>query len=197
MEPSGSIIRRMSTVSAHDVAAELRDRLPGLGDTKLHKLLYYCQGMHLAHTGEPLFDDTISAWDRGPVVGTLWRQEADGAPPPTREELTKEQIGTISYVISTYGKLTGGDLSRLTHNERPWQRGDEERKRKGVQRAKIRIEWIAEWFQSPEREIDEDGDQLDPDLVHQWLAEVAAAPAPRAGEPATRESLEAWARRVA
>ncbi|MGQ0776145.1 MAG: hypothetical protein ACT4NY_17255 [Pseudonocardiales bacterium] len=41
------------TLSAHDVAAVLRDRLPGLGAKKLHKLLYYCQGHHLATFGEP------------------------------------------------------------------------------------------------------------------------------------------------
>jgi uncharacterized phage-associated protein len=38
---------------------------------KLHKLLYYCQGHHLATFGLPLFDESISAWDMGPVVGTL------------------------------------------------------------------------------------------------------------------------------
>jgi hypothetical protein len=35
-------------VSAHDVAAALRARLPDLPTKKLHKLLYYCQGHHLA-----------------------------------------------------------------------------------------------------------------------------------------------------
>jgi uncharacterized phage-associated protein len=60
-------------VPARDVAAALREWLPDLGAVKLHKLLYYCQGHHLARFGEPLFADTISAWDMGPVVGTLWR----------------------------------------------------------------------------------------------------------------------------
>lgn len=49
------------TVSAHDVAAELRKRLPGVDDQKLHALLYYCQGHHLAHTSEPLFHEEIHA----------------------------------------------------------------------------------------------------------------------------------------
>jgi uncharacterized phage-associated protein len=42
-------------VSARDVAAALRERLPALGKVKLHKLLYYCQGHHLATFGVPLF----------------------------------------------------------------------------------------------------------------------------------------------
>jgi uncharacterized phage-associated protein len=192
------MIRCMSSISAHDVAAELRSRLPDVGETKLHKLLYYCQGIHLAHTGQPLFDETISAWDRGPVVGTLWRQEAEeGKAAGDRMSLTGAELGTVCYVISTYGKLSGGDLSRLTHNEDPWKRGDAERKRGATSSAKIRIEWIREWFESAGREVDEDDDQLDPDLVRQWLAQVADEPAPRPGRPATRESLEAWARRVA
>jgi uncharacterized phage-associated protein len=179
--------------------AELRDRLPGLGDTKLHKLLYYCQGIHLAHAGRPLFDETISAWDRGPVVGTLWKHEhdADNAPTRSRAELTNEQLGTISYVVSTYGKLSGGDLSRLTHSEDPWKRGDTERQQRGVPSARIRVEWIADYFQSADREADEDDDQINAEAVQQWLTEVAQTPAPRPGEPATRQSLVTWARRVA
>jgi uncharacterized phage-associated protein len=75
------------TVSAHDVAAALRERLPGLGVKKLHKLLYYCQGHHLAVFEEPLFRETISAWDMGPVVGTLWKQERLGQTPAAQAAL--------------------------------------------------------------------------------------------------------------
>jgi hypothetical protein len=77
---------------AADVAAEL------------HKLLYYCQGHHLAATGEPLFSETISAWDMGPVVGTLWFTEKDRGPSPTTTELTESQLNTVSYVLSRYRK---------------------------------------------------------------------------------------------
>jgi uncharacterized phage-associated protein len=62
-------------VPARAIAAALRERLPDIGSVKLHKLLYYCQGHHLATFGEPLFSETISARDMGPVVGTLWREE--------------------------------------------------------------------------------------------------------------------------
>ena len=51
---------------AADVAAELRRRLPGIGAKKLHKLLYYCQGHHLADIRHPLFIESIAAWDMGP-----------------------------------------------------------------------------------------------------------------------------------
>jgi uncharacterized phage-associated protein len=62
-------------LSAHDVAEEVRRRAPGLGKVKLYKLLYYCQGHHLATFGAPLFHEQIGAWDMGPVVEGLWRDE--------------------------------------------------------------------------------------------------------------------------
>lgn len=34
--------------SARDVALAIERRLPGIGEAKLHKLLYYVQGYHLA-----------------------------------------------------------------------------------------------------------------------------------------------------
>jgi uncharacterized phage-associated protein len=103
------------TLSAHDVAAVLRDRLPGLPTKKLHKLLYYCQGHHLATFDEPLFGETISAWDVGPVVGALWYQEKSGDVRPSHAELTEAQLNTVGYVLSRYGALTGQDLENLTH----------------------------------------------------------------------------------
>jgi Antitoxin SocA-like, Panacea domain len=82
-------------VHATDVAAELRRHLPDLPTKKLHKLLYYCQGHHLAATGESLFSETISAWDMGPVVGTLWFAEKDRGPSPSATALTESQLNTV------------------------------------------------------------------------------------------------------
>src|SRR5436305_1274853 len=98
-------------VSAHDVAVVLRERLPGLPVKKLHKLLYYCQGHHLAAFGEPQFGETISAWDMGPVVGTLWKQEKDGepAPVPARPGVAG---GAGGWRVSSTGSTTGRSGSR-------------------------------------------------------------------------------------
>lgn len=115
-------------MSAHTIAAELRERLPGVGTKKLHKLLYYCQGHHLATCGTPLFRDTISAWDMGPVVASLWGQESRSeAPEPDPTPLSEAELNTIGYVVSRYGALTGADLERLTHGETPWIEADRER----------------------------------------------------------------------
>jgi hypothetical protein len=55
------------TVSAHDVAAVLRERLPGLPTLKLHKLLYYVQGHHLAALDAALFGGPSQPGTRVPL----------------------------------------------------------------------------------------------------------------------------------
>lgn len=155
-------------VSAHDVAAALRERLPGLPTKKLHKLLYYCQGHHLASTGEPLFSETISAWDMGPVVGNLWYDERQGQ---SREPSTLDeaQLNTVGYVVSRYGGLTGLDLEHLTHSESPWQRANARRHPKTS--ARIDIQWIEEHFRAT-AVPDDDDVQLDSDEVAAWLRDA-------------------------
>ena len=83
------------TMSAHDVAAVLRARLPGLPTKKLHKLLYCCQGHHLATFGEPLFGETISAWNMGAVVGALWYDEKSGHIPESPAQLGEAELNTV------------------------------------------------------------------------------------------------------
>jgi len=159
-------------VSAHDVAAVLRERLPGLPTKKLHKLLYYCQGHHLAVFDEPLFSETTSAWDMGPVVGTLWYREANGEPAPPTRELDEAQLNTVGYVLSRYGALTGTDLERLTHSEAPWREADA--RRHPGESVPIGHEALRAFFRS-EGAPDSTNSaelQLDADAVHDWLADA-------------------------
>ena len=157
---------------AADVAAELRRHLPDLPTKKLHKLLYYCQGHHLAVTGEPLFSETISAWDMGPVVGPLWFAEKDRGPSRSTTELTESQLNTIGYVLSRYGRLTGRDLERLTHAEMPWRRANQSRL--PGQSSRIELDWLLHQFRD---ETDDDVEpSFDSAVVTQWLTETAKGP---------------------
>jgi uncharacterized phage-associated protein len=157
------------SVHAADVAAELRRQQPGVPTKKLHKLLYYCQGHHLAATGQPLFSETISAWDMGPVVGTLWYAEKEHGPTPATAELTESQLNTVGYVLSRYGRLTGQDLERLTHAEMPWQRANQSRL--PGQSSRIEDDWLLHQFRD---ETDEDVEpSFDSAVVTQWLTETA------------------------
>jgi len=179
-------------VSAHDVAAVLRARLPGLPVKKLHKLLYYCQGHHLAAFDEPLFSETISAYDMGPVVGTLWSQEKRGDCPPVDPALTEAQLNTIGYVLSRYGALTGADLETLTHGEPPWQLADRRRRPGGS--ARIERDWMKRYFTtSGAAGAEQEDSALDSAAVAEWLRAAEA----RRGGPVQPDSPDEIRRRIA
>lgn len=175
-------------VSAHVIAAELRRRLPGLGTKKQHKLLYYCQGHHLATFGEPLFHESISAWDMGPVVGQLWFEERSGQQPMELEQLDEAQLNTIGYVLSRYGALSGADLEHLTHSEAPWREAD--RDRRPHESARISIESMRAYFQSADAdESDEGTPPPDSQAVREWLDKVDPSHATTEGRRDTVEGL--------
>jgi uncharacterized phage-associated protein len=164
---AGSRVKVMTDRSAQDVAGELRRRLPGVGVKKLHKLLYYCQGHHLAALGSPLFVESVSAWDMGPVVGALWHAERHGDPPPTGDDLSESELNTLGYVISRYGALTGADLERLTHGETPWS--DADRGRTPGTSTRIPNDALERFFRR--QDGDEEQETPLPDgMVRDWLA---------------------------
>jgi uncharacterized phage-associated protein len=179
----------MTLLSAHDVAAVLRDRLPGLPTKKLHKLLYYCQGHHLATFDAPLFGETIFAWDMGPVVASLWRQEKAGAAPAQLAGLDEGQLNTVGYVLSRYGALTGRDLENLTHGEMPWRLADSNR-RPGQER-RIELAWVRDYFKSAVADEDDDDALLDSDAVTAWLQDAGERRS-GPGRPDNEEELQAW-----
>ena len=179
------------TVSVHDVAAALRQRLPGLTVKKLHKLLYYCQGHHLASFGEPLFGETVSAWDMGPVVGELWYAEKHGELPVPRADLNEKQLNTIGYVVSRYGALSGSDLRHLTHAETPWRRADEHRPPGG--RARVKPSAMAHYFRFEGADPDDpEAILLDPATVSELLRDAPS----RRELPATTDTPEALRARL-
>jgi uncharacterized phage-associated protein len=178
----------MPPVSAHDVADELRRQLPGLLVKKLHKLLYYCQGHHLAHFGEPLFHESVMAWDMGPVVAQLWKAEKDDRGATSPQPLDAGQLNTVGYVVSRYGRLTGHDLELLSHAEDPWRAADAHRPAGGS--VRIDTETIRAFFSTaggPEPDLPwpTDGD----------IVRLAAGTEQRRQSPAVADDLTALVRR--
>ncbi len=108
------------TASAVAVATEVRRRCPGIGTAKLHKLLYYVQGYHLAWEGEPAFSDDIEAWEKGPVVASLWRAEKTQGIQDRPEQMRESVRNIITNVLCRLGDETGTDLIAATHAEDPW-----------------------------------------------------------------------------
>jgi uncharacterized phage-associated protein len=111
----------MAIVSAHDVVREIRERDPEAGSLKIHKLLYYCQGWHLALNGEPLFAEDIEAWANGPVVADLWHDLDKGRAAPPSKPLDARQRATVVFVCGKYRQRRGRHLIAATHAEPPWR----------------------------------------------------------------------------
>ncbi|WP_341717421.1 DUF4065 domain-containing protein [Micromonospora sp. FIMYZ51] len=112
--------------SAHDVAAAVLGELGSMTAMKLEKLVYYCQGWHLAREGRPLFQEAIEAWRQGPVVPLLYRHHrrqrvVSEWPHGEASRLTPPQVATVRYVTSSYGQFSAAELSVMTHNELPWR----------------------------------------------------------------------------
>ena len=106
---------------------------------KLHKLIYYAHGWHLGYKRGPLLDETLEAWQYGPVVPSVHREFLEfGASPITRSaqefdwdtmEWTNPTIdhsdtfvrSLLDRVWEVYGEFTVAQLSGLTHaSESPW-----------------------------------------------------------------------------
>lgn len=113
---------------ADDVASVIIARSgPWIDAMSLQKLLYYVQAWHVAITDEPLFEERFKAYRDGPVVPQVWHarkgmetrratdQEIDGI------SLDDETSDLIDLVLTTYGSMSGDELSALTHVEHPWR----------------------------------------------------------------------------
>lgn len=109
---------------ADQIAELIVDRFPGLTAMQLQKLLYYSQAWHLAITDQPLFEEPVQAWADGPVVYDVWRARKSYPSRLPHEhapvELGVVSAGVVELVCDRYGNMSGDELSRLTHSEKPW-----------------------------------------------------------------------------
>jgi uncharacterized phage-associated protein len=98
----------------------------GLTAMRLQKLLYYCQGWHLAWYGCPLFTDRLEAWEHGPVVPHVYgvfKSCGNGPLVDTGEEdgLRSEERAAIKQVWDYYRRYSAAGLRGMTHDEAPWR----------------------------------------------------------------------------
>jgi uncharacterized phage-associated protein len=125
---------KMSRLSAIDVANYfliLMDREEGDSIThlKLQKLLYFAQGTSLALTDNLLFNESLKAWNHGPVISSVYSFfkvfDKSAIPNPSEmnfdiyDETTKH---LIYKVYSVYGEHTASYLRNLSHKHTSWQK---------------------------------------------------------------------------
>lgn len=92
---------------------------------KLQKLLYLAQGYSYAFYDRPLFKDDMEGWVHGPVVPSIYKKYRDYSYNPILinyeiEELDKDALDVLNYVIEKYAKYDSKYLEELTHNQDPW-----------------------------------------------------------------------------
>jgi uncharacterized phage-associated protein len=95
---------------------------------QLIKLTYLAHGWTLGLLGRPLVSEHAEAWEYGPVFPDLYQVlkgfRSDPVPsvPKSRAiQFDEPERQIVDQVALLYGKLTGIQLSRLTHLPRsPW-----------------------------------------------------------------------------
>lgn len=102
-----------------------------LTQMKLHKLLYYAQGVNLALFSEKLFSDDLLAWKHGPVVREVYERfkgKREIGEVISDEELENyEKISddldnrmVLEVVYETFSGYSAAKLRSMTHEETPW-----------------------------------------------------------------------------
>lgn len=120
----------------HDVTDYIITRFaddPGsLNLLKLQKLLYYVQAWHLALGAGVLFVGGFQAWVHGPANREIYDRfksthmmfsdvRRDHIRPEFEEtHLSEGARRHIDEILESYGDLSGTQLERMTHDERPW-----------------------------------------------------------------------------
>lgn len=103
----------------------------------LQKILYYIQGIHLALTGTPIFEEDCQAWVHGPVYEKVYDLFKGFKYNPIDDDrfvffegknndLTVQEKSIVDLVLNSFGAYSGKTLERITHQEEPWiaARGD-------------------------------------------------------------------------
>ena len=122
----------MTKLSVFDVANYFlsqvdHDAEDCISNLKLQKLCYYAQGLYLALHGERLFDETLQAWQHGPVVPRLYHKYKlngnncllpDSGFKPS--SIPVEIRDFLNEVYNEYGQYSAWRLRDMTHAETPW-----------------------------------------------------------------------------
>ncbi len=92
-----------------------------ISEMKLHKLLYFTQRESIIQKGEPMFEDSFSAWRYGPVLVKVRSLYAGGLlNDMPSEEAIKDNQKIFDFVFSYYAPKDAWSLSILSHGEYSW-----------------------------------------------------------------------------
>ena len=125
----------MKPYSALDIAKEFLkvacQKGEQLSHMKLQKLVYFAHGWHLGLTGKPLLDETIEAWQYGPVIPSLYEMLKPYGNQPIANKALPDHVDDqpvsseihelINKIWEVYGGFSAFQLSVITHEKgSPW-----------------------------------------------------------------------------
>lgn len=127
---------------------------------KLQKLVYYAHGWYAGYTKTPLINETVEAWQYGPVIPSLYREFRQFGSGDIKAKATDVGLfgstevpipadphirAFLSNVWNSYGRYTGIALSEMTHAPgTPWDQTWSENP--GLRGMDIPFDRIAQWF---------------------------------------------------
>ena len=166
MTTASNVASHLTALAAADADAE------SMTPSRLQKLLYYCQGWHLAWYGRPLFSDPVLAADCGPTIPTASAEHGG--------DLDAEARESVEQVWSHYRKYSAIGLREMSKAERPWKKHYREGEKAEIPIAEIKA-YFGEEFQRQTGE--------EPGAMTEIAADVAA------GRVGTLDALRAdWGR---
>lgn len=132
--------------NALDVAAHILEVEGETPASRVHRLLYLCQGHHLVENGVPLFEDPLYAYPNGVAVKTVYDAHAGhftlkaGFFGP-QQPLDAGASTLVQQVVETYREYDGPALAGLSRQSTPWIVGRRQKDRR------IPVEEVYGWFQ--------------------------------------------------
>ncbi len=105
---------------------EYHTYMPKITNLELQKLLYYIQGISLFIYKKLAYKQHLYAWEYGPIVYEIYskykKYKASEIDEISELKLSKGLEKIVEIAVESYGKYTGGQLIRMTHEEEPWKK---------------------------------------------------------------------------
>jgi uncharacterized phage-associated protein len=121
-----------------------------ISNLKLQKMLYYLQGFFIAVFDKKLFEESIEAWQYGPVVREAYFHYKDfGQTAIVLDEdieiieLLPQENELFEEVMQEYGQFSAIKLMNMTHEELPWKKTFNENPQ-----GEISFELLKEYFKT-------------------------------------------------
>lgn len=148
--------------SAVDVAVAILKTAQEKGFTltqmQVQKLVYVAHGLSLAQRDLPLIKEHINAWQYGPVIPEIYARFKAYASSEIRveelpefksnQDLDLETQRILNDVVDNFARLSGGQLSELSHRSgSPWHNVWFDRKGQVIRGAVIPNELIKPHYQ--------------------------------------------------